>query len=75
MLKSTEKKELTTKIIICWLEVIEANLNQNDENIVYHINFAKLNDSFRTEFQNYSFGFDGFIISKSVEIISVEIPN
>ena len=61
---------VNTRITLCWHGVIEAKLGLS-ANDLYGIDFSKIGEKFHTEFEDYYWGLDGYILSQSIEIISI----
>jgi Immunity protein 50 len=73
--KSAEKTEVkrtsTTCFQICWCEVKQAKLNLSSEDL-YGISFRQTSEFIETHFANYEYGFDGFIVARTIEIKKVK---
>lgn len=68
----SSKDEMSTKIVMRWTKILDAVLNQSYEGNVCHLELEKTENSFRTVFEGY-LSLNGEIISKEIEIVSVEI--
>ncbi|MEZ5424663.1 MAG: hypothetical protein R2747_00235 [Pyrinomonadaceae bacterium] len=67
----SDDEELATRITIRWNLVSEVRLQMRD-NDIYHLGFQRTDGKIRTLFRRSS-GIGGFIISESVEVVSVEL--
>lgn len=61
----------TTRFQICWREVERAKLGLYGEDII-GVSFSRNADFIETRFENYAFGFDGFIVARSIEVFGME---
>ncbi len=70
--ETIERKDIaTTRFHICWREVQKAKLDLYAEDL-YGVEFSQAGDFIETRFEDSAFGFDGFIVSRSIEILELE---
>ena len=62
---------VNTRITLCWYGIIEAKLGLTD-NALYGIDFSGIEGGFKTEFEDYCYGLDGYILSQGIEVIGIE---
>ncbi len=67
-----EENSFRTRFTICWRNVQKADFNWYGEDL-YSIKFSKEDNFIKTKFTDFSFGFDGEIISGNIEIENIEI--
>lgn len=63
---------IKTQFTICWRNVQKANFNWYAEDL-FGMKFSKEGKFIKTTFTDYSFGFDGEIISGEIEIIDIKL--
>jgi hypothetical protein len=71
-LTEKEDKSFRTRFTICWRNVQTADFNWYGEDL-YSMKFSRENNFIKTKFTDFSFGFDGEIISGDIEIRNIEI--
>ncbi len=63
---------ISTRITIVWINIQSASFNWFAEDL-YGMKFQRINEFIKTKFTDYSFGFDGEIISSKIEITEILI--
>lgn len=61
----------TTRFQICWREVERVKLDLYGEDII-GVSFRRNADFIETCFEDFAFGFDGFIVARSIEVFGIE---
>lgn len=61
----------TTRFQLRWRGVQQAKFNLHAEDI-YHMKLRQVDELIEARFTDYSFGFDGFILADSIEVLGVE---
>jgi len=71
-LTEDEEKSGSTCFTICWRNVQKADFDWYGVDLM-GMKFSKVGEFFNTKFRDYSFGFDGKIVSGAIEITDIEI--
>jgi hypothetical protein len=67
-----EENSFRTRFTICWRNVQKADFNWYGEDL-YSMKFSKEDNFIKTKFTDFSFGFDGEIISGNIDIENIGI--
>ncbi len=71
-LTEDEDNSGTTRFTICWRNVQQADFDWYGVDLL-GMKFSRDGEFFKTKFRDYSFGFDGELISSEIEITNIEI--